>query len=157
MLYFIYKYMNKAYKNIKQTLSRYIYFRVGVVFSIILFNILISLYIRKSGLYFNENLFPFGLRINVGIIGALLVFVTWGLYQYRLFYRYVIYTILIMCGSWSNLIERFVFGSVTDYINFGIVYANIADLQIWIGVLMLNYFAWTDRENLDSTLWKDLV
>jgi lipoprotein signal peptidase len=149
--------MKQSYHNFKSTLSKYIYLRIFLVAGIVLFNIGISFYIRKSGFYYEENLFPFGLRINIGIIGALLVFVTWGLYQYRLFYRFVIYTLLVMSGSWSNLIERFVFGSVTDYINFGIVYANIADLQIWIGVIALNIFAWTDKENLDTTAWKDLV
>jgi lipoprotein signal peptidase len=149
--------MKQRYQNFKSTLSKYIIYRILLVTGIILFNIGVSFYIRKSGLYYEQNLFPFGLRINIGIIGALLVFVTWGLYQYRLFYRFVIYTLLVMSGSWSNLIERFVFGSVTDYINFGIVYANIADLQIWIGVIALNIFAWTDKENLDTTAWKDLV
>jgi lipoprotein signal peptidase len=148
--------MSTALKQLKSKLGKHIQLRIIFVSLIILFNIMLSFVIRSSNINFNENLYPFGLRINVGIIGALLIFVTWGLYQYRLFYRYVIYTILIMSGSWSNLIERFVFGAVTDYINFGILYINIADLQIWIGVLALNYFAWTETENIDHAAWKDL-
>jgi lipoprotein signal peptidase len=50
---------------------------------------------------------------------------------------------LILTGGWSNIIERLFLGYVVDYINFGFGYANIADLQIWIGVLALNILTLT--------------
>jgi lipoprotein signal peptidase len=148
--------MKQTYQSLKKTLVKHLTFRVLAVSFIILTNVIVSFSIRNSGIDFKINVYPFGLQINLSIIIALLLFVTFGLYQYRLFYRYVIYTILIMSGSWSNLIERFVFGSVTDYINFGVLYANLADMQIWFGVIALNYFAWTDKEDLDTTAWKEL-
>ncbi len=51
---------------------------------------------------------------------------------------------LVIGGALGNLIDRLLFGYVTDFINIGIwpgVF-NIADLALRLGIIMLIYFLW---------------
>lgn len=43
---------------------------------------------------------------------------------------------LLLAGSASNLLDRLKFGYVIDYINFHFFYNNLADIAIWLGIVI---------------------
>ena len=48
-------------------------------------------------------------------------------------------TALIIAGAIGNFLEYTIFGFVVDYINIGIAVLNVADLQIYGGLILLNW------------------
>lgn len=45
---------------------------------------------------------------------------------------------LVIAGATSNLIDRLTYGFVVDYISIlGISFTNLADLMIWLGIIIL--------------------
>jgi lipoprotein signal peptidase len=116
---------------------------IGLFTILVSVDIGIAYIVKKTGIDFYPNLYPFNLKIPFVVIFAIMVFVTWGLFRFGFIKRYPVYSMLILTGGWSNIIERLFLGYVVDYINFGFGYANIADLQIWIGVLALNILTLT--------------
>jgi lipoprotein signal peptidase len=113
-----------------------------ILLSIVGVNLGISALIRNFGFYYVPNEYPFG--FNIGLISSalIIVFVTWGMFALDLFSKSPSFTLLILAGGWSNFLERIIFGSATDYIMFVASFINLADLQIWIGLILLNAQIW---------------
>jgi signal peptidase II len=86
---------------------------------------------------------PFGIHLP-GFFDTLVVAIVLAVFV-SLYFRYFsrprlrVGFVLIVSGAASNLVDRFLHGSVTDFINFGISTLNFADLAIvaGIGVLLL--------------------
>jgi len=53
---------------------------------------------------------------------------------------------LVLLGGWINMIDRLVFGYVRDYWQFGVVYNNLADWIISIGVGMFVWELWKEKK-----------
>jgi hypothetical protein len=124
---------------------------------LLIINLFFVALIKNSNVYFVSNIYPFGLYIGNIALFVVVSFVTWGIFKFQLIQKYPIYSILILSGVWSNIIERVFNGYVTDYINLGFGYANFADLQIWVGAIVLNYFAWQpEKSQSDSHSIKGL-
>jgi lipoprotein signal peptidase len=134
--------MNLSPEGSKYLRNKYNLAQLGFFGLLLVINILLVTIIRHFNIYFVSNIYPFGL--NVGNIGLAFVvaFVTCGIFGFNLIQKYPIYSILILSGVWSNIIERIINGYVTDYINLGFGFANFADLQIWVGAIVINYLAW---------------
>jgi len=71
------------------------------------------------------------LFIRVAFFVIAVVCAIWIRYQFALSFGFVI------AGGISNMIDRFVYGGVIDYLRVGRAVFNIADLSIWIGCLMI--------------------
>jgi len=80
----------------------------------------------------------FGFKIEVWVMVLIAVTISLFLMKTDLWQNYPISSSLILSGVWSNLLERLWFGGVADYLNLYITIANMADLQIWTGLLLLN-------------------
>ncbi len=61
-----------------------------------------------------------------------------------------IITQLILVGIISNIIEYYSFGFVVDYLNFGIGILNLADIQIYIGLIWLTALSLSSKLQSDS-------
>jgi lipoprotein signal peptidase len=115
-----------------------------------LMNLGLSVFARHShNLYIAFNTRPFGLQIG-GIwlfLAALAVsiFLVYTLYQPR----YAVYSLLILVGIWSNYVEYTVFNNVADYLPFFIGVFNVADIEIWTGVVLLNIAVWSNGDKRD--------
>jgi lipoprotein signal peptidase len=109
---------------------------------LIALNLGVSFFIRRSDLFFVANQTPFGLNIGLVSVTLIVIGITLGLYCFDYIHKYPVVSLLIIAGSWSNLLERMLFGSVTDYISFVISFINLADIQIWIGLIALNAQIW---------------
>jgi lipoprotein signal peptidase len=48
-------------------------------------------------------------------------------------------TALIIAGSLSNFLEYTIFGCVVDYLDFRIAVLNLADIEIYGGLVLLNW------------------
>lgn len=90
------------------------------------------------------NFTPFG--DIFGPISASLVvgLITLGIWRMRLLVLFPIISSLIIAGIWSNYLEYVLVNRnyVIDYIPFMFGYINLADIQIWTGVLLLSYMIW---------------
>ena len=53
---------------------------------------------------------------------------------------------LILIGGWINLIDRLVYGYVRDYWQFGLVYNNLADWIIGLGVAWFILNLWKQNQ-----------
>lgn len=113
-----------------------------ILSSVVLLNLLLSWAVRNLGLYYIPNQNPFGFSLGILSSGLILLFVTWGIFSMKLFEKSPVFSLLILAGGWSNYIERIIFGSATDYIIFFFSYINLADIQIWLGLILLNVQVW---------------
>jgi lipoprotein signal peptidase len=119
----------------------------GIFALLLTINMVLVYAIRKANIYFVSNSYPFGLYVSNLGLAIIVGFVTWGIFKFHLIQKHPIFSILILSGVWSNVVERVFNGYVTDYINLGFGYANFADLQIWVGAIVINYFAWMPEKN----------
>jgi lipoprotein signal peptidase len=109
-------------------------FKIIVLIAI---NLIISILIQSFDLWrinnYNQELFRFGwlsfavfLAIGFGVVVKL-----------KLLKKYPLFCLLIVVGVISNILEKSFFGYVTDYLNFGIGVANLADLEIYLGCICI--------------------
>ncbi len=104
-------------------------------------NLVISLIVRQVGAYI-VNRDVFYLETDLWVIVVAVVITTFLTFYLRLPNSYPVASVLIIAGVWSNLAERFIFDGVADYLDIYIAFTNLADLQIWIGLLLLNLQIW---------------
>lgn len=77
-----------------------------------------------------------GISLGINITGMnRLILCLLVLVVYKLFRRFDWRLWFIFVGGLVNTIERLQFGYVSDYFNFGLVYNNLPDLLIFIGVI----------------------
>ncbi len=109
------------------------------VFVLILVNFFTSFILVNSGFTITKNYFPVG--FGFGLIASILIFILGGffIYKLRLIQQFPLITTLIIAGAISNFLEFSLYGFVVDYINIGIAVLNLADLQIYWGLLLLNW------------------
>jgi Signal peptidase (SPase) II len=134
--------MTSPVQAINNNQCKYNLAQLGFFGFLLSINIFLIIIIRHSNIYFVSNTTPFGIYLSGLGLSIIVGFVSWGMFKFKLIQKYPIYSILILSGIWSNVAERVLNGYVTDYINLGFGYANLADLQIWVGVIVLNYFVW---------------
>jgi len=101
-------------------------------------NLLIVSVTRQGNHYLVINQTVFGFKVDLWIIALITVAISLFLVKTKLWQHYPISGSLILSGVWSNLLERLWFGGVADYLNLYIAISNIADLEIWVGLLILN-------------------
>ncbi len=82
-------------------------------------------------LNFMQETFRFGYWSAVIIPFLWLIFACY----LQIYKNYSLAFVVILAGLISNILERLWFGFVADYFNFGIGIANLADLQIYGGVV----------------------
>ncbi len=129
----------------KKNLNKFTFFSTIIV--LILLNLASSILIRNSNLFFIANTKPFSLNIGIILASLLVIVLTYGFIKLKFHINYPSATILVLSGSWSNLIERLFFSNVSDYIPFIYSYINLADIQIWTGLIIINYYVWFKRTN----------
>jgi lipoprotein signal peptidase len=118
---------------------------------IVIVNVAIGFLIQRLGVYFIKNIYPLGLPLPVLAVVIIFAVVAIGLVYTDCLHKFPLATLLIISGSVSNLGERILFGGVVDYLNLGIAYVNLADLELWFGVGLLNYQIWIEP------MWKKMT
>lgn len=113
---------------------------------LIIFNFFISFIVRTQNVYFIPNTRPFGISFDNITVILILSFITWSLDTLNFFDKYNLASVLLIVGAWSNFLERIYFGAVADYVNFFVSYINLADVQIWVGLIILNWQIWFLRK-----------
>jgi lipoprotein signal peptidase len=84
---------------------------------------------------YSQALFSFDLLILflVILIGLL------AIWRLNIIQKYPLLFTIILVGTFTNIIERICFGYVVDYFNFGIGVANLADIEIYTGCMIILY------------------
>ena len=123
-------------------LSAYESFYLLAISLLIIFNFFLSYLVRTGGIYYIPNTRPFGISFDNFWTILILAFITWSLDTLNFFERYSLPSVLLIVGAWSNFLERIAFGFVADYVSFFINYINLADVQIWVGLALLNWQIW---------------
>ncbi len=140
--------------NSNQTHFKIKLYLFGVI--LIAANFLVSSLVRNLNLFHVKNYFPasfgFGLLSSVLILGLVFAFI----HKQRFLYKHPILSTFIIAGVISNFLEYTIFGFVIDYINVGIAVINFADLQIYTGLIMLNWRMLVAKQikNLDKVYHK---
>lgn len=137
--------LNKHKKVSQQISKQDKIFYLILVLGLLALNLSFSVLVRSLNLYFIPNTKPFGVSFGPLLSLLILAFISWSLDVLEFFDRYTLASILIAGGAWSNFIELFLFQAVADYIPFIFSVINIADIQIWIGLLILNYKIWFQK------------
>jgi lipoprotein signal peptidase len=100
-------------------------------------NLWLSLIIQNLGWWhvknYQQELFRFGWLSFVAILVAGLLIAL----SLKLFQKYPMIILIILVGFFSNIVERLYQGYVVDYINLVVGVANLADLQIYLGCIMV--------------------
>lgn len=110
-------------------------------------NLTMSFLVRQVG-SFAVNKEVFHVPVDLWLITLLAVVVTGLCFYVGLAWDYPVPCVLIIAGAWSNLTERFIFGGVADYIDIYIALTNLADLQIWLGLVAVNWQVWFPQNHL---------
>jgi len=142
-------YFTNFFEKLKEKLkiNKVDLFYIFLVFGGILFNFLITYFLIKNNIFVVENTKPLGLPINLFVQFFITIFIILGIFNFRFYINFPASTALILAGSLSNLIERFLFGNVKDYIPLPSGYANLADFQLWFGLFLLNFQLWILPKN----------
>jgi lipoprotein signal peptidase len=119
-------------------------------FSATFLNIFFTLLLRNNGHPFIPNKYIFNLPLNLIFISIIVFFISYGFYKFKYYLLYPTITSIILAGIWSNLLERVFFGNVADYLPLFYSYINLADVQICIGLLALNYHIWIRKSAIFS-------
>jgi lipoprotein signal peptidase len=118
-------------------------FHFLIVFLLVLFNIGVSAFVRYNSLFYIPNENPLGFQFGLMYSIAIMVFIIWALVYFKIFLKHPIISILILSGAMSNFLEKWIFyNSVADYISIGFSHFNIADVEIWTGLILLNLYVW---------------
>jgi lipoprotein signal peptidase len=102
----------------------------------------VNIAVNKLQLFGIQNVSPFSLQIDNTIllisfgVAFLLAFFT------RLIQKFPLAFAIVGVGVISNLLEKTLYGYVTDYIKITWGYINLADLILWFGLILLNYEVW---------------
>jgi lipoprotein signal peptidase len=110
-----------------------------VISSLIGFNFLLSFLVQYYNFKSVENYFPAG--FGFGWIATILILIFGSLlvYKLKLLTRFPFITSFLIAGAMSNFLEYTIFGFVVDYINLGIAVLNLADIEIYGGLILLNW------------------
>lgn len=113
-----------------------------IKFLFLILNVCINLYLRfliqNSNFFYLKNSNPIGFFWGYFSAFGLLILVTFVIFYFEFWKKYWFVSVLILSGFYSNFLEKLIFDFVIDYINFQISYLNLADLQIFAGILLLN-------------------
>ena len=84
-----------------------------------------------------KNYFPvgtvFATPFLIVTVGSFLI------YKLQLLTRFPLIATFLIAGAVSNFLEYSIFGFVVDYINLGIAVLNLADIEIYGGLVILNW------------------
>ena len=91
-----------------------------------------NLIVKNSGL-------PFAIKLpGFFNLAAVVILLPLFLILYFYFFRHAGFGfVFITAGAVSNLADRIYFGYVRDFINVGIATMNLADIMIWLGIILL--------------------
>ena len=112
---------------------------IFLILGLTLVNFFVSFILVKNGFVVTENYFPAG--FGFGWFASISIFILGGfcIYKLKLFQQFPLITAIIIAGAISNFLEYAIFGFVIDYINIGIAVLNLADLEIYGGLVLLNW------------------
>ncbi|NJS41396.1 hypothetical protein HC766_03390, partial [Candidatus Gracilibacteria bacterium] len=119
--------MNQEQPSQYQQSQKYL-FPTTFIFLIFL-NLFFSSIIRYNQYFYIPNKFIFNLPLNIFSITLIVLFTTYGFWQFKFIKTYPIISGLVLGGAWSNLIERYIFGNVADYLPLILSHINLADIQ----------------------------
>ncbi len=128
---------SKGLNNIIPNKIFWVVLVLGVIFTQCL-----NLIVNKMQLFGVQNIHPFSLPVdrNVLLIAFGVAFGT--AFVTKLINKYPLAFGIVGVGVLSNLIEKTLYGYVTDYIKISWGYINAADLILWFGLILLNYEVW---------------
>jgi lipoprotein signal peptidase len=116
-------------------ISKYKLLILGIL--LISLNFLAAFLINNFKIYSVKNYFPVGFVFAtpflIVAVGSFLI------YRLQLLTKFPIITSFLIAGAVSNFLEYSIFGYVVDYINIGIAVLNLADVEIYGGLIMLNW------------------
>ncbi len=125
--------------------SNWLMNQLNIIIFLLGFNLLMSLIVRNFGSFvINQDIFH--LKIDLWLITLFALTATIMVFVLNLFRDYPVSSILIITGIWSNIVEKLIFGGVADYLNIYVALSNLADLQIWIGLIGLNLQIWFPKQ-----------
>jgi len=112
------------------------------VIFVLCLNLLISDLVRKSGSFYIPNEQPIGYTFGYMWSVVLISVISWLAFELELIYKSPVSLIFIIGGVYSNFVERLMWGNVADYMHIRVGYINLADIQIFLGLFILNLHVW---------------
>jgi lipoprotein signal peptidase len=112
--------------------------KLAILPFLIIINFLIRFLVQYFNLFYLKNPTPTAFLFGNYLAISLLILITFCFFYFRIFAKFPIISVLILSGLYSNFIEKTLFGFVIDYLNFGISYLNLADVQIFCGIIFFN-------------------
>lgn len=128
------------------------FYHIFVVSCVVLLNLSITYYIRVSGINYIPNTTPIGFTFGYYSSILILIIVSWVIHEFELNQKYALASIMILGGLFSNFTEKYLLGAVADYMTIGIGTINLADIMIFLGVLLLNLQIWWPENSFISDL-----
>jgi signal peptidase II len=77
----------------------------------------------------------FGVGENIPVIATIVVYLILSISIYKSRFKYG--EMLLLAGGAGNILDRLIYGKIVDWIKFGNLWFNLADVYISLGVLMI--------------------
>ena len=83
---------------------------------------------------FNSGI-AFGVGENIPVLSTIVVFLILFASIYKSGFKFG--EMLLLAGGAGNILDRLIYGKIVDWIKFGSLWFNLADVYIGLGVLMM--------------------
>jgi hypothetical protein len=132
--------MKKVIKNHVNHLTDYFHFLV--IIGICAINLIISGALRSSDVFFVSNPTPISFSLGYYSSIFILILASYLIIKFEFLKKSPVYSIFILAGLYSNFIEKLIWNNVADYLMLGNLNLNLADTQIFVGIVMVNIEIW---------------
>jgi lipoprotein signal peptidase len=80
-----------------------------------------------------------GLDLDMFINFLIVLIVGLMVYSFGFLKEFTVASLFILVGVYSNFLEKLLYNNVLDYFDIYLAKINLADIQLWLGLIALNW------------------
>jgi uncharacterized membrane protein len=124
-------------------LSLNIFLKYSLIISLLItLNLSFSWLVRNGYLQAFQpvvNYKTLGLDLDMFINFLIVLIVGLMVYSFGFLKEFTVASLFILVGVYSNFLEKLLYNNVLDYFDIYLAKINLADIQIWLGLIALNW------------------
>ena len=124
-------------------LSLNIFLKYSLIISLLItLNLSFSWLVRNGYLQAFQpvvNYKTLGLDLDIFINFLIVLIVGLMVYSFGFLKEFTVASLFILVGVYSNFLEKLLYNNVLDYFDIYLAKINLADIQLWLGLIALNW------------------
>jgi len=127
----------------QKKLSLNIFLKYSLIISLLItLNLSFSWLVRNGYLQAFQpvvNYKTLGLDLDIFINFLIVLIVGLMVYSFGFLKEFTVASLFILVGIYSNFLEKLLYNNVLDYFDIYLAKINLADIQLWLGLIALNW------------------